>query len=364
MNRADKKTEIKRLIKKIDELLVSPFKFMEVCGTHTVAIFRSGLRFLFPEKLEHISGPGCPVCVTHPADIALGIKLAQNKDVILAVFGDMMRVPDHRGITLKELRAGGAHIEICYSPLDSLKLAFENPEKEVVFWGIGFETTVPTIGATIIQAKKMGIKNFSVLSCHKVIPPALKFLVEAKDVEIHGFLLPGHVSTVIGVHPYEFLAKDYHVPAVISGFEPLDILQAIYMLVEMGMRGSAQVLNQYTRAVKPQGNKKAQEIIEEVFCVSDGLWRGIGIIENSSLEISEKYREFDAKSKFGLKIEMVEEPKGCRCGEVLQGKIHPDKCPLFGKKCTPLNPVGPCMVSTEGSCAAFYKYGRDINSLK
>ena len=359
--KSNERQEINTLLQEIDGLLSAPFRFMEVCGTHTVAIFRTGLRSLFSDKLKHVSGPGCPVCVTHPAEIALGMDLAEQKDVILTIFGDMMRVPDHRGMTLKELRAKGAKIEICYSPLDSLKIAIENPDKEVVFWGIGFETTVPTVGATIVQAQKMGIENFSVLSCHKLVPPALRFLVTSKDIEIHGFLLPGHVSTVIGVKPYEFLAKEFNIPAVISGFEAIDILQAIYLMIKMDIGGNVRILNQYTRAVKAEGNKRAQEIISEVFRPHDGLWRGIGTIEGSGLEISDKYSKFDAKKRFDLKFQDVKEPKGCRCGEVLQGKISPDKCPLFGKKCTPLSPVGPCMVSTEGSCAAFYKYGLGSN---
>ena len=349
--------KIKETFDRIQERLKGPFRFMEVCGTHTVSIFRSGLKSLFPHLLEHISGPGCPVCVTHPRDIAMGMELAENPDVIFAIFGDMMRVPDSNGITLKDLRAKGANIVVCYSPLDSLKLALKNIDKEIVFWGIGFETTVPTVGATITEAKKMGIKNFSVLSHHKIIPPVLKFLVEYGEVEINGFLLPGHVSTIIGISPYEFLAKDHKIPSVIAGFDPIDIVYALDMLTSMYICNSPKILNCYERAVKPEGNKKAQRVIKEVFKVSDAYWRGIGKIEASGLEIRDTYKEFDAKKRFGLTPKDVGEPKGCRCGEVLQGKISPKDCPLFGKKCTPISPVGPCMVSTEGSCAAYYKYG-------
>lgn len=341
---------------KLEKVLDFSFRFMEVCGTHTVSIFKSGLRSLFPENLHHVSGPGCPVCVTHASEISLGMELAESNNVILAIFGDMMRVPDHEGKTLKELRAKGAKIEICYSPLDSLKLALDNPDREVVFWGVGFETTIPTVGATILEAKRQNIKNFSVLCMHKLIPPALKYLIEAEDIQIHGFLLPGHVSTIIGVTPYEFLAREYNIPAVISGFEPIDIMLSLYMLVDMYTKNKPEIKNQYTRCVSYEGNKKAQGIIYEVFAPSVGYWRGIGEIENSGLKIVEKYSEYDAAHKFSLKLKDVKEPKGCRCGEVLQGKILPKQCPLFGKRCTPLSPVGPCMVSTEGSCAAYFKY--------
>ncbi|WP_461833319.1 hydrogenase formation protein HypD [Desulfothermus sp.] len=357
MDNSQIQQKIKKTIERIEERLKTPFRFMEVCGTHTVSIFRSGLKFLFPHLLEHISGPGCPVCVTHPSDIAMGMELAENPDIVLAIFGDMMRVPDSSGVTLKDLRAKGANIVICYSPLDSLKLAIDKKNKEIVFWGIGFETTVPTVGATIVQAKKMGIKNFSVLSHHKIIPPALKFLVEYGEVEINGFLLPGHVSTIIGMSPYEFLAKDYKIPSVIAGFEPMDIVYALDMLTSMYICNDPKILNCYERAVKPDGNKNAQAVISEVFKISDAYWRGIGKIDASGLEIRDTYKEFDAKKRFGLTPKDVGDPKGCRCGEVLQGKISPKDCPLFGKKCTPISPVGPCMVSTEGSCAAYYKYG-------
>jgi len=289
----DKTKDIQELILKIEDILQAPFKFMEVCGTHTVAIFRTGLRSLFPEFLCHISGPGCPVCVTHPSEIALGLKIAEEKGIILTVFGDMMRVPDHRGISLKELRAKGAEVEICYSPLDALKICKQNPKKEIVFWGVGFETTAPTVAATIYQAKKEGIKNFSIFSCHKIIPPALKFLVDNQHVELHGFLLPGHVSTIIGVSPYQFLAEEYNIPAVISGFEALDILQSIYILIKMKVEDSPKIINQYIRGVKPQGNERAKAILDEVFCVSNALWRGIGEIENSGLKLSKKYKDFD-----------------------------------------------------------------------
>ncbi len=350
--------EIARVIEKIERYvsLDGPFSFMEVCGTHTVSIFQSGLRSLFPSGLKHISGPGCPVCVTHAVDIGMGMDLAKRENVLLATFGDMMRVPDSKGFTLKALRAQGARISVCYSPLDALKLAKENSSLEVVFWGIGFETTSPTVAATVIEAKKGAIENFSVLCAHKIIPPALDFLLKG-GVDVDGLLLPGHVSTIIGTSCYEFIAKNYGVPAVIGGFEPMDIAISILKLLEMRNRSRPQVCNEYVRVVKEEGNVQAQRLMREVFEETDALWRGIGLIEKSGLKFKDLYREFDAKERFSLVPREEKDPPGCRCGEVLQGKIAPNECPLFRKKCTPLNPVGPCMVSTEGSCAAYYKYG-------
>ncbi len=350
--------ELAKIITRIEELisLDGPFSFMEVCGTHTVSIFQSGLRDLFPSGLRHISGPGCPVCVTHAVDIALGMVLALKQEIILATFGDMMRVPDAKGMTLKKLRAQGARVSVCYSPLDALRIARDNPSTEVVFWGIGFETTSPTVAATIIEAKKEKINNFSVLCAHKLIPPALEFLLK-RGIDVDGFLLPGHVSTVIGTRPYEFIGREYGIPAVVAGFEPLDIAMSILGLLEMRHRSRPEVTNEYFRVVKEQGNIQAQRLMEEVFEEEDALWRGIGIIGKSGFKFREKYREFDAKERFSLPSLEEKDPPGCRCGEVLQGKLSPNQCPLFGKKCTPLNPVGPCMVSSEGSCAAYYKYG-------
>ncbi|WP_456325219.1 hydrogenase formation protein HypD [Desulfonauticus submarinus] len=336
--------------------LKGPFRFMEVCGTHTVAIFQSGLRSLFPEELIHVSGPGCPVCVTHEREVAAFLELAQ-KDVILATFGDLMRVPGPEKKTLKDLQAEGARIKIVYSPFDALKLAIENPKEKVVFLGIGFETTAPTVAATLNLAREQGITNFSVLCLHKLVPPALEALVSDKSLKVDGFLLPGHVSAIIGLEPYKFLAKDYGIPSVIGGFEPLDILQSLYLMVKMANEEKPEAINNYKRVVKDQGNSNALAMMDKVFEPCGALWRGIGEIPNSGLKIREEFAQFDARKLFSIEeLPNVHPIKGCRCGDVLKGIIRPDECPLFKKVCTPQSPVGPCMVSTEGSCAAYYKY--------
>ncbi len=345
----------KQVLAELTAELKAPFRFMEVCGTHTVAIFQSGLRSLFPENLIHVSGPGCPVCVTHEKEVALFFELAK-KDVILATFGDLMRVPGPDKKSLKDLQAEGAKIKVVYSPFDALTLARENPLAKVVFIGVGFETTAPTIAATLKIAKKEKVKNFFVLCLHKLVPPALRALVVDPQLKVEGFLLPGHVSAIIGVKPYIFLAKEYSIPAVIGGFEPLDILQALYLLVKMKNEGKAEIINSYKRVVKTEGNVKAQEVLAEVFQPCAALWRGIGEIPESGLQLREKYADFDAFQVFDLQFPEVPPLKGCKCGEVLKGLIRPDECPLFKKVCTPQHPVGPCMVSTEGSCAAYYKY--------
>jgi len=353
LDRFKDKTTCAKLLAKLEQELRAPFRFMEVCGTHTVAIFRSGLRSLLPENLIHLSGPGCPVCVTHEREVAGFFELAQRKRVVLATFGDLLRIPGPKAQTLKDLQAQGAKIKVVYSPLDSLEIAKDNPHLEVVFLGVGFETTAPTIAASLQLAKAQGIKNFSVFCLHKLVPPALKVLLEDKHVQIDGFLLPGHVSVIIGLKPYEFLSR-YNLPAVVGGFEPLDIVQALLTLVSLK---SAQVVNCYPRAVKPEGNVKALKIMQEVFEVGPSLWRGIGLIPQSGLKLKDEWAEFDAQIRFNLtELPEVEEIKGCKCGEVLRGILRPKECPLFAKACTPEHPVGPCMVSSEGSCAAYYKY--------
>jgi len=331
-----------------------PVRLMEVCGTHTVSIFRSGLRSLLPGTVTLISGPGCPVCVTPISYIDEIIALSRKEDFIITTFGDMMRVPGSTS-TLEKEKTDGAYIRIVYSTLDALKIAQDNSSKEVVFMGVGFETTSPTIASAVLRAQKDEINNFSVLSVAKIIPPAMKALLEGKEVNIDGFICPGHVSAVIGSKPYTFISSQYKVPCVICGFEPLDILQSIYMLVKQIEDGRAEVKIQYERAVKPEGNKIALNKINEVFKVVDSDWRGIGNISLSGLEIQDKYKQFNAR-KFEVEIEETREPKGCRCGEVLRGVITPSECSLFRKVCSPENPQGACMVSTEGTCAAYYKY--------
>ena len=327
---------------------------MEVCGTHTVNIFRNGIKKMLPTNINLISGPGCPVCVTPIFYIDEIIALSREEDFIITTFGDMIRVPGSTS-TLEKEKTDGADIRIVYSTLDALKIAQDNSSKEVVFMGVGFETTSPTIASVVLKAQKEKINNFSVLSVAKIIPPAMKALLEGKEVNIDGFICPGHVSAIIGSKPYNFITTQYKVPCVICGFEPLDILQSIYMLVKQIEDGREEVEIQYERAVKPEGNKIALDKINEVFKVVDSNWRGIGNIPLSGLEIQDKYEQFNAR-KFKVEIEETKEPKGCRCGEVLRGVIIPPECPLFKKICTPEDPKGACMVSTEGTCAAYYKY--------
>ncbi|MCD4650214.1 MAG: hydrogenase formation protein HypD [Candidatus Cloacimonetes bacterium] len=327
----------------------TPMHIMEVCGTHTMAIGKWGIRRLLPDTISLISGPGCPVCVTPVSFIDELMKL---KGVTICTFGDLLRVPGTKG-TLEKARASGLVVKIVYSPMEALKLA---KRKDVVLAGIGFETTVPGIALTIKKAAETGNKNFSVLPAFKTIPQALKTLLNAHDVHLNGFLLPGHVSVVIGRQAYDFLPRDYQVGGVVTGFEPVDILTAIHSLCMMAEQGKPEVLNSYKRVVSNKGNIAAQKIMNEVLEPSDAVWRGLGEIPDSGLSIRKEYSQYDALVKYGLEITDCEEKQGCRCGDVLQGKITPPKCPLFNTVCTPANPIGPCMVSSEGSCAAYYKY--------
>ena len=331
-------------------------RFMEVCGTHTVAIFRSGLRSLLPERVEHLSGPGCPVCVTHDREIAACMALAGKDGIVLATFGDLMRVPGPGGKSLKQAKAEGAEIEVLYSPLDALALARLRPDRTVVFLGVGFETTAPTVAATIQMARRQDISNFTVLAFHKLVPPALEALLAEGAVDIDAFLLPGHASTISGVRPYAFITEKHGKPGVVGGFEPADILQSLLLMVTMRKQGRPGIVNQYRRAVDDDGNPQARAVLFDVFTQVDALWRGIGLIPRSGLAMREEYARFDARRRFGLCLPDVPEVKGCQCGEVLKGLITPDQCALFGMDCTPARPVGPCMVSTEGSCAAYFMY--------
>lgn len=344
------------MIEKIRTKLDKPFRFMEVCGTHTVAIFQSGLHTLLPEEIIHVSGPGCPVCVTHESEVAAFLDLAAMKDVIVVTFGDLMRVPGPKGATLKTAKAEGARVEVVYSPHESLNIALENKDAKVVFLGVGFETTAPTIAATVKMAKMQGIDNFYAISFHKLVPPALAALLSDPEAAVDGFILPGHVSAIIGLEPYQFIAAQHKSPAVIAGFEPLDILEALWLLVDMRAQGKPQVVNAYRRVVADAGNPKARGVMYEVFEPCDALWRGIGMIPCSGLKFTKEYEAFDAVKALGLTVREEKPIPGCRCGDVLKGKMRPDQCPLFKKACTPATPVGPCMVSTEGSCAAYFKY--------
>ncbi len=345
----------RKIVDKIKKISRKKVRLMEVCGTHTVAIFRSGIRVLLPETITLLSGPGCPVCVTSQREIDTFIEVAAIKDVIVATFGDLMRVPGTHS-SLQEVRAEGKEIRIVYSAFDALDLAESHPQKEVVFLGVGFETTAPTIAASIMGGKKRKLDNFSVLSAHKLVPPALSALMTGDDGRIDGFICPGHVSVIIGTRAYLPVVEEHHTPCVVSGFEPADILQAIYVLVRQIEEGDAKLENEYRRAVTFEGNEKARQIMYQVFEPTDAAWRGIGTIPQSGLKIRKEYDSFDAEKRFDLSVPDSREPKGCACGEILVGLKTPLECPLYKKPCTPSHPVGPCMVSTEGTCAAYYKY--------
>jgi len=352
-----KKTQI--LTKKIKDIakgIKEEITLMEVCGTHTVAIFKSGIKSILPDNMKLISGPGCPVCVTPNQYLDRAIALSGLDDLILTTFGDMMKVPGSSSSLEKE-KTKGQDIRIVYSTMDALKIAQENPNKKVIFLGVGFETTAPTVAFALKEAKSKRIGNFFVLSAHKLIPPALRFLVQSKDLNVNGFICPGHVSTIIGTKPYEFLVNEFNIPCVISGFEPLDLFQSLYILLNQLKTKEAKVDNQYFRAVKKNGNHKALNLIDAVFEKEDSVWRGIGIIPRSGLAIKDEYQEFDAQKKIAVQLEKSQEPKGCLCGLVIQGKRTPLDCSFFAKRCTPQSPVGPCMVSSEGSCQAYFKYG-------
>lgn len=349
------KTLSQGLLREIGKSLSRDIRIMEVCGTHTVSIFRSGIRSVLPSGLSLISGPGCPVCVTSQGDIDACIALASRKDVIITTFGDLMRVPGN-GSSLQKERANGRDIRMVYSTVDALTLAKENPTKEIVFLGIGFETTAPTVAAAVLAAEQMGVGNFSVYCAHKTVPAALDALMEIEGVNIDGFLLPGHVTVIIGTDAYRAFVETHRIPAVVGGFEPTDILQGLLALVRQVASGAARVENAYPRAITADGNTKAQAILAQAFEPCDAVWRGIGVIPNSGLAFRKNYRAFDAGRRFQVKPVETEDRRGCACGQILTGLKTPPECPLYKKTCTPLDPVGPCMVSSEGTCAAYYKY--------
>jgi len=328
---------------------------MEVCGTHTMEIARAGIKKVLPEGIKLISGPGCPVCVTAQSDIDIALELSRKKDVIITTFGDMVRVPGGKG-SLEKMRRRGSAVRIVYSCLDALDIAKKNRGKNVVFMGVGFETTSPTVAATILKAKAEKVRNFFVLSNFKLLFPALEAICSSKNTDIDGFICPGHVSVITGSAPYEKIAGRYKKPCVITGFETADILKGIGRLVKQIKTKRHDVEIEYKRAVKKEGNRKARKIIDTVFESGDSEWRGLGLIKKSGLKLKKKYREFDAEKKFKLKRKATHAPRGCACGEMLQGIKTPPDCKLFGKICTPQNPQGPCMVSSEGTCAAYYKY--------
>ncbi|MDI7277011.1 MAG: hydrogenase formation protein HypD [Anaerolineae bacterium] len=347
------------LLRRIHALSRRPVRLMEFCGTHTHAIFRHGIRQLLPPTITMLSGPGCPVCVTSAADLDRAIALASLPGTILATFGDMLRVPGSRG-SLQAARAAGADVRVIYSSLDALEIARKEPARTVLLLGVGFETTAPTIAAALLQAENEGLENLRVYSLHKLTPPATAAILQAGEVALDGILAPGHVSAIIGASAWEFVARDFHLPCTVAGFEPLDILQGIADLVEQREAGLSRVHNAYPRAVRAEGNPVAQELLARVFEVSTAEWRGLGAVPASGLSLRPCFQRFDARpllAEHGLGRIEAREPAGCRCGEVLRGALQPDQCSLFGRVCTPERPVGPCMVSSEGSCAAHYRYG-------
>ena len=347
----------KELTQAIAALDIGPVNLMEVCGTHTMSIARSGIKSLLPENVQLLSGPGCPVCVTPAQVIDAILELAMEKNVTLATYGDMLRVPGSEpGDSLQRRRALGAKIELVYSPVDAVELAKRSPEREVVFLGAGFETTAPGTAAAVLTAQEEGVKNFSVFSMLKTVEPALRALIRMEGFNVQGFLCPGHVATIIGEEGFRFLPEEYGLPAVIGGFEAEEILLAIYLLLKQLSEDRPRVQNAYPRAVSKEGNALAMQMMESCLEPRAELWRGLGEIENSGLKLKEALKDFDAERKFGIEIEPDAKPTACRCGEVITGRLSPRGCGLFGGRCTPEDPMGPCMVSSEGACAAMYKY--------
>jgi hydrogenase expression/formation protein HypD len=341
--------------------LVDPkrhYKIMEVCGGHTHTIYRHGIKDLLPDQVELVHGPGCPVCVLPMGRVDEGIAIAERSEVIFTCFGDMMRVPGSKG-NLLEVKAEGADIRMVYSPLDALRIARENPDREVVFYAIGFETTAPSTALTLQRAKKEGIENFSVFCNHVTIVPPVRALLDSPDLRLDAFIGPGHVSTVIGCRPYEFMPVDYGKPCVVAGFEPLDLMQSVLMLIRQLDEGRCEVENQYGRAVLWEGNLKALEAMAEVFELRPYFeWRGLGFIAQSALKLSPNYADLDAELRYSTPGVRVADPKACQCGEVLKGVLKPPECKVFGTACTPERPLGALMVSSEGACAAYYNFGR------
>ncbi|MUG92360.1 hydrogenase formation protein HypD [Scytonema sp. UIC 10036] len=345
-------------IEKLSQQLKDPVKIMEICGGHTHSIFKYGIEDILPKNIELIHGPGCPVCVMPKGRLDDAIAISQNPNVILATFGDTMRVPGSKA-SLLQAKAQGADIRMVYSPLDSLQIARENPEREIVFFALGFETTAPSTALTLLQAAAEEINNFSMFCNHVLVIPALKALLDNPDLQLDGFIGPGHVSMVIGTDPYQFISQEYYKPIVISGFEPLDIFQSVWMLLQQIVENRCEVENQYNRLVEKTGNHVAIAAMNKVFEVRENFeWRGLGDLPYSGLKIRSDYAQFDAELKFPIPNLKVADHKACQCGEILKGVLKPWQCKVFGTACTPETPIGTCMVSSEGACAAYYKYGR------
>lgn len=356
--------KINQIVKEIPRCQQRPLQIMEVCGGHTHSIFRYGLEQLLPKEIELVHGPGCPVCVLPMGRVDDCIAIAEQPNVIFTTFGDAMRVPGSKK-SLLQAKAGGADIRMVYSPMDALQLAKKNPDKQVVFFGLGFETTMPSTALTLLQAKKEGVRNFYLFCNHITIIPTIKAILDSPDMTIDGFLGPGHVSMIIGQKPYEFISRHYQRPLVIAGFEPLDILQSLYMLLVQIRDERAEIENQYTRLVPESGNRQALQAVSEVFELREFFeWRGLGSIDHSGVQIRQSFAQYDAERHFIVPNLTIADPKACQCGEVLKGAIKPWQCKVFGKECTPETPLGALMVSTEGSCSAYYAYGKiDVDNL-
>ena len=341
--------------------LVEPgrrYKFMEVCGGHTHAIYKHGIEDLLPPEIELVHGPGCPVCVIPMGRQDDALAIAERPEVIFTTFGDMMRVPSTNG-SLLDAKARGADVRMVYSPLDALKVARDNPDRQVVFFAIGFETTAPSTALTLLRARADGIRNFSLFANHVTIIPAIRAILDSPDLRLDGFIGPGHVSTVIGLRPYRFIARDFGRPVVVSGFEPLDVLQGVYLIMRQLAEGRCEVENQYTRVVREEGNPRAMQAIAQTMELRTTFeWRGLGFISQSALKLRDEFADWDAERLFEVPGIRVADPKACQCGEVLKGVIKPWECKVFGTACTPERPIGTCMVSSEGACAAYYNYGR------
>lgn len=353
---------VKRLKSALDELVDRPMKVMEVCGTHTVSIFRSGLRSLFPDNFQLISGPGCPVCVTDQAEIDAAVNLAGRPGLTVATYGDMLRVPGS-GTSLAMEKARGTDVRVVTSAAQALDMARREPDREIVFLGVGFETTAPATASVLMDARRDRVPNFSVLSLHKTVPEVLELLASDPELKLDGFLLPGHVSVITGTKPFSFLPEKYGLACAVGGFEPDEIMMGLVELALQVRRGKSAVKSLYGRAVREEGNEKARRLLGEVFVPTEARWRGLGNIPGSGLSIGPAYAPWDAVEKLDIELGPSTPPPGCRCGEVLAGKILPPECPLFGTSCTSLTPVGPCMVSSEGSCSAYFKYHRGGRSL-
>ncbi len=349
---------VQSLARRLQVLSPAPATIMEVCGTHTMSVARFGLKMLLPPGVRLISGPGCPVCVTSQEDLDGFLALGEQSGVVLVTFGDMVRVPGSR-TSLDRQRAAGADVRVVYSPFDAVDLARKEPDKQFVFFGVGFETTMPATALAIQTAADAPLENFSVFCVHKTMPAALRALLSSPDLKVSGLLLPGHVSAIVGAASYDFIPHEFHLPCAVTGFEPLDILLGVEAILTQLKKGTSSVANAYKRAVAAPPNPKAQQLLQEVFLPCDAQWRGLGLIPGSGVSLQPRYAPFDARERFAHLLSQVLPPlqTPCRCGDVLRGILPPPDCPLFGTACTPSHPIGPCMVSSEGACAAAYRFG-------